>query len=94
MPSLIGWEWMDKWMLPIRCALYPSMLRAAGVGRALRSAAKEAQKIARMHNTPLYYWENGKVDSSKGSSAMPHRAPMQDRSEDRLEWAFESASLR
>jgi hypothetical protein len=29
---------------------------AAGVGRALRSAAKEAQKIARVHNTPLYYW--------------------------------------
>jgi hypothetical protein len=33
---------------------------ATGVGRALRSAAKKAQKIARMHNTPLYYWENGK----------------------------------
>jgi hypothetical protein len=27
---------------------------AAGVGRALRRAAKEAQKIARMHNTPVY----------------------------------------
>jgi hypothetical protein len=26
---------------------------ATGVGGALRSAAKEAQKIARMHNTPL-----------------------------------------
>jgi hypothetical protein len=38
---------------------------AAGVGRALRSAAKEAQKIARMHNTPLYYWENGKVVARK-----------------------------
>jgi len=36
-----------------------------GVGRALRSAAKEAQKIARMHNTPLYYWENGKVVARK-----------------------------
>ncbi len=38
---------------------------ATGVGRALRSAAKEAQKIARMHNTPLYYWENGKVVARK-----------------------------
>jgi hypothetical protein len=38
---------------------------ATGVGPALRSAAKEAQKIARMHNTPLYYWENGKVVARK-----------------------------
>ena len=38
---------------------------ATGVGRALRSAAKEAQRIARMHNTPLYYWENGKVVARK-----------------------------
>jgi hypothetical protein len=38
---------------------------AAGVGRALRSAAKEVQKIARMHNTSLYYWENGKVVARK-----------------------------
>jgi hypothetical protein len=38
---------------------------ATGVGRALRSAAKDAQKIARMHNTPLYYWENGKVVARK-----------------------------
>jgi hypothetical protein len=38
---------------------------AAGVGRALRSAAKDAQKIARMHNTPLYYWENGRVVARK-----------------------------
>jgi len=38
---------------------------AVGVGRALRRAAKEAQKIARMHNTPVYYWENGKVVARK-----------------------------
>jgi hypothetical protein len=38
---------------------------ATGVGRALRSAAKEAQKIARMYNTPLYYCENGKVVARK-----------------------------
>ena len=38
---------------------------ATGVGRALRSASKEAQKIARMHNTPLYYSENGKVVARK-----------------------------
>jgi hypothetical protein len=38
---------------------------ATGVGKALRSAAKEAQRIARMHNTPLYFWENGKVVARK-----------------------------
>ena len=38
---------------------------ATGVGRALRAAAKEAQKIARMYNTPLYYWEDGKVVARK-----------------------------
>ena len=38
---------------------------AAGVGRALRSAAKEAIRIARIHNTPVYYWENGKVVARK-----------------------------
>ncbi|MGA8108533.1 MAG: hypothetical protein WB974_03810 [Acidobacteriaceae bacterium] len=38
---------------------------ATGVGQALRSAAKDAQKIARLHNTPLYYWENGKVVARK-----------------------------
>ncbi len=34
---------------------------AADVGRALRRAAKDAQKTARMYGTPLYVWENGKV---------------------------------
>ena len=38
---------------------------AAGVGRALRSAAKQAIKIARIHNTPVYYWEDGKVVARK-----------------------------
>jgi antitoxin HigA-1 len=38
---------------------------AAGVGRALRRAAKDAQKIARMYGTPLYFWENGKVVARK-----------------------------
>jgi hypothetical protein len=38
---------------------------ATGVGRPLRRAAKDAQKIARMYNTPLYYWENGKVVARK-----------------------------
>ena len=38
---------------------------AAGVGRALRRAAKDAQKTARMHGTPLYIWENGKVVATK-----------------------------
>jgi len=38
---------------------------AAGVGRALRRAAKDAQKTARMYRTPLYVWENGKVVAKK-----------------------------
>jgi hypothetical protein len=38
---------------------------AAGVGRALRRAAKDAQKTARMYGTPLYVWENDKVVAKK-----------------------------
>ena len=35
------------------------------VGRALRRAAKAARKTARMHGTPIYVWENGKVVAKK-----------------------------
>jgi hypothetical protein len=35
------------------------------VGRALRRAAKTARKTARMHGTPIYVWENGKVVAKK-----------------------------
>ena len=38
---------------------------AAGVGRALRLAAKDARKTAREHGTPIYVWENGKVVAKK-----------------------------
>ena len=38
---------------------------ADGVGRALRRAAKDARKIARMYGTPIYVWENGKVVAEK-----------------------------
>jgi hypothetical protein len=38
---------------------------AAGVGLALRRAAKEARRIARMHGTPIYVWENGRVVAKK-----------------------------
>ncbi len=38
---------------------------ATGVGRAMRRAAKDAQKIARMYGTPIYIWENGKVVAKK-----------------------------
>jgi hypothetical protein len=34
---------------------------AAGVGRGLRRAARTARELARMHGTPIYIWENGKV---------------------------------
>jgi hypothetical protein len=38
---------------------------AVGVGRALRRAAKDAQKTARMYGTPIYVWEKGKVVAKK-----------------------------
>jgi hypothetical protein len=38
---------------------------AAGVGRALRRAAKDARRTARMYGTPIYVWENGKVVAKK-----------------------------
>ena len=38
---------------------------AAGVGRALRLAAKAARKTARMHGTPIYISVDGKVVAKK-----------------------------
>jgi hypothetical protein len=38
---------------------------ASDVGRALRRAAKDAQKTARMYGTPIYVWEKGKVVAKK-----------------------------
>ena len=38
---------------------------AKTIGRALRRAAQSARKIARMHGTPIYVWENGKVVAKK-----------------------------
>ncbi len=35
------------------------------VGDALRRAAKVARKTARMHQTPIYVWEKGKVVAKK-----------------------------
>lgn len=43
---------------------------AAGVGRALRRAAKDARKTARMFGTPLYVWEDGKVVAKKPCDAL------------------------
>ena len=37
----------------------------AGVGPALRRAAKQARKIALQTNTPLVVWENGRVVKKK-----------------------------
>src|ERR1700744_5736708 len=31
----------------------------AAVGRALRKSARTARRVARMHGTPVYIWENG-----------------------------------
>lgn len=38
---------------------------AAKVGRALRRAAKDARRTARMHGVPIYVWEKGKVVALK-----------------------------
>jgi hypothetical protein len=38
---------------------------SAGVGRGLRQAARAAREVARMHGTPIYVWENGKVVAKK-----------------------------
>jgi hypothetical protein len=38
---------------------------AAKVGGALRRAAKDARRTARMHGVPIYVWENGKVVALK-----------------------------
>ena len=35
------------------------------VGSALRRAAKAARKTAKMYDTPIYVWENGKVVAKK-----------------------------
>jgi hypothetical protein len=43
----------------------PPKDQAAQIGRALRRAAQDARKGARMHGTPLYVWENGKVVATK-----------------------------
>jgi hypothetical protein len=36
-----------------------------GVGRALRRAAKAARRTARLHQTSIYVWENGRVIAKK-----------------------------
>jgi hypothetical protein len=38
---------------------------AKAAGRALRRAAKAARKTARMHGTPIYIEENGKIIALK-----------------------------
>lgn len=38
---------------------------SAGVGRALRRAAKAARKIARQYGTPVYYCRDGKIVAEK-----------------------------
>jgi hypothetical protein len=38
---------------------------AAKVGRALRRAAQNARKTARVHRTPIYLWLDGKVVARK-----------------------------
>ena len=35
------------------------------VARGMAAAARRARKTARIHGTPLYVWENGKVVAKK-----------------------------
>jgi hypothetical protein len=37
----------------------------AGVTRGMRRAARSAREVARMHGTPIYVWEDGKVVAKK-----------------------------
>jgi Domain of unknown function (DUF4926) len=59
------WPWPSEWgvMKGKRTKSKPDDF-ATGVGRAVRSAAK-AKRIARMHNTPVYRWDDGKVVARK-----------------------------
>lgn len=38
---------------------------ALGVERGVKRAARSARKTARMHGTPIYVWEKGKVVAVK-----------------------------
>ncbi len=38
---------------------------ATVVGRALRRAGQAARKTARVHGTPIYVWQDGKVVAKK-----------------------------
>jgi hypothetical protein len=38
---------------------------AKEVGLALRDAARDARKTARLHGTPICVWENGKIVEKK-----------------------------
>ena len=38
---------------------------ADGVVRALRCAANDARRVARMYGTPVYFWKNGKIVAEK-----------------------------
>jgi predicted ABC-type ATPase len=55
-PQLQGKEGMKSPIRPRRPESF-----SAGVGRALRRAAKTARKTARMHGTPIYVVEDGKI---------------------------------
>lgn len=49
-----------------KTALSPETKRFyAAVASSLRRAARRARETARMHGTPLYVWQNGKVVAKK-----------------------------
>ena len=45
--------------------LKPTSKKLTPVGRALRRATLSARKTARMHGTPTYLWQDGKVGAEK-----------------------------
>ena len=52
-------------MKVVKRPTYTSKTMVAAVGRALRRAAKDARKTARMYGTPVYILRNGKIVAEK-----------------------------
>ncbi len=49
----------------IKGPTYTSKTMVVAVGQALRRAAKDARKTARMYGTPIYIMRNGKIIAEK-----------------------------
>jgi hypothetical protein len=55
-----------SWLrMKIKGPTYTPKTMAAAVGQALRRAAKDARKTARMYGTPIYFMRNGQIIAEK-----------------------------